>query len=190
MNKKLEESPGADGQERQPSPGERTAKAILACILWIKDLLGSFKISRPRARVISHRGKKLPDESAIRFPKILLVEDDAQTAQAVIDIIRHHYVYGHVTISFASCFTEALSFFTSDVIPFVIMDSDLNDENGNGAVLTEKFLLLRPKTIILANSSSRSANARMIDLGARASVNKNYAQLQSWLVENDPTGNG
>ena len=176
--------------ERQSPPSERTAKAILACLTWVKELFSSFKGSRPTARVISHRGKKLPDEGAIRFSKILLVEDNPQTARAVIDIIGQHYRYGHVTISFASCFTAAVSFFTNDDIPLVIMDSDLNDENGNGIALTEKFLSHRPKTIILANSSSKTANARMIDLGARAGVYKSYAKLQSWFIENDPAGNG
>jgi CheY-like chemotaxis protein len=178
------------GGGRRSTAGVRVAKALLGVIGFGREVFSSFTVSRPTARVFSHRGRELKAGRQLRFSKILLVEDDAQTAQAFMDIIRHHYQFGHVTIALASTIEAAKSFFSHEVIDLVIMDSDLNDEEGDGLVLTEMFAAQRPDIVILANSSSKAANARMRDAGARASVGKSYKQMASWLRLNDPAGAG
>jgi CheY-like chemotaxis protein len=190
MEKKKDEEKQKHDRIRPATAGERAAKALLTVFDWGRDVLFTFRGVRPTAKVIAHRGLALPDTLQLRFPKILLVEDDAQAAQFFIDVIRDHYKFGQVTIFFASCFTTAWSFFTSENIQLVILDADLNDESGDGIVLTEKFICQRPGIIILANSSSKTANARMLSCGAHESINKSFAQLQSWLTANDPAGEG
>jgi CheY-like chemotaxis protein len=181
---------GNGGGGRRSTAGVRAAKALLGVIGFGREVFSSFTVSRPTARVFSHHGRELEAGRQLRFSRILLVEDDAQTAQAFMDIIRHHYQFGHVTIALASTIEAAKSFFSHEAIDLVIMDSDLNDEQGDGLVLTEMFVTQRSDIVILANSSSKAANVRMRDAGALGSVGKSYKQMASWLRLNDPAGAG
>lgn len=169
--------------------GDRAAHMILALTGWVKDLLASFKVARPGAQVIHHRGRALVSAGNVRFARILLVEDNVQTGTSIIATLKHFYTFGDVTIYFATCFQSALAFFVHEDIQMVIMDSDLHDEQGDGFVLTERFIVQKPGVTILANSSNRKANMKMVSGGARASIGKSNEKLQSWLLANDRAGN-
>lgn len=170
------------------TPSERVAKVVLAGIGWVRELLTTFRTARPTGQVIHHHGHALPAGKEVRFSKILVVEDNSQTALAVADIIRKHYAYGEIGIYLAHCFQTAASFFSAHDIGLVIMDSDLNDERGDGMALTAKFHAEKPQVVILANSSSRISNMKLESCGASGSVSKNHKQLLTWLQENDRTG--
>jgi CheY-like chemotaxis protein len=169
--------------------GERAVHMILAAMTWVKDLLASFKGVRPVAQVIHHQGRALATADNVRFARILVVEDNVQTAKSIADTLGHYYTFGDVTIYIATCFQSALSFFGHEDIQLVIMDSDLHDELGDGFALLEKFVIQKPGVVILANSSSRMANMKMVSGGARAGIGKSYEKLQSWLLANDRAGN-
>jgi CheY-like chemotaxis protein len=171
-----------------PTPGERAVKAVLAVIDSFKALLASFRTARLTAQVIHHRGSPLTSTDRLAFTRILVVEDNVQTALAIVDTIKQCYAFGRVSIYLATCFRTALSFFGDEDIQLVIMDSDLHDEQGDGVGLTKEFIAQKPEVIILANSSSRMANMKMETCGARESISKNVANLRSWLQDNDPAG--
>ena len=172
-----------------PTAGERAARAVMAAIGSVKDLLASFRTARPVAQVIHHTGRALLSAGHVQFAGILLVEDNVQTAKTIIDTLIHYYAFGDVTIYFATCFQSALAYFEHEDIQMVIMDSDLHDEHGDGFVLTERFIAQKPWVIILANSSSRMASMKMVSAGARVGIGKSNEKLRSWLQANDPAGN-
>jgi hypothetical protein len=171
-----------------PTAGERAAKAVLTVIDSFKALLASFRIARPGAQVIHHQGRPLTSTGRLAFTRILVVEDNVQSARSTVDTIKNYYAFGELSMYLATCFRTAQSFFSEKDIQLVIMDSDLHDEQGDGIVLTENFIAQNPGVIILANSSSRMANMKMESRGARKSISKNVANLRSWLQANDPAG--
>jgi CheY-like chemotaxis protein len=171
-----------------PTAGERAAKAVLAAIDSFKALLASFRTARPGAQVMQHHGSPLTSTDRLAFTRILVVEDNVQSARSTVDTIKNYYAFGEVSIYLATCFRTALSFYSEKDIQLVIMDSDLHDEQGDGIVLTKKFIAQNPRVVILANSSSRMANMKMESRGARESISKNLANLRSWLQANDPAG--
>jgi len=171
-----------------PTAGERAAKAVLALIDSFKALLASFRTARPDAQVIHHHGSPLTSTDRLAFAGILVVEDNIHDARSIVDAIRNYYTFGEASIYLATCFRTAQSFFSEKDIQLVIMDSDLHDEQGDGIVLTENFIARNPGIVILANSSSRMANMKMENRGARESITKNVANLRSWLQANDPAG--
>ena len=172
-----------------PTAGERAAKVVMAVIASVKNLLASFRTARPGAQVIHHKGRALLSARNVQFAGILLVEDNVQTAKSIIDTLIHYYAYGDVTIYFATCFQSALAFFGHEDIQMVIMDSDLHDEHGDGFALTARFVAQKPGIVILANSSSRMANMKMVSAGARVGIGKSNEKLRSWLQANDRAGN-
>jgi len=172
-----------------PTAGERAAKTVMAVIGSVKELLASFRRARPGAQVIHHKGRDLLSADSVQFARILLAEDNVQTAQSIIDTLRDYYTFGDVTIYFATCFQSALAFFEHEDIQMVIMDSDLHDDHGDGFVLTKRFVIQQPGIIILANSSSKMANMKMVSAGARAGIGKSNEKLRSWLLANDRAGN-
>jgi CheY-like chemotaxis protein len=171
-----------------PTAGERAAKAVMAAIGSVKELLASFRRARLGAQVIHHHGTALVSVGQVAFTRILVVEDNAQTARSIVYTIKQYYTFGEVSICLATCFRTALSFFAVQDIQLVIMDSDLHDEQGDGIALTEKFVVQKPGVVILANSSSRMANMKMESCGASESISKKEAKLRSWLLANDPVG--
>ena len=70
----------------------------------------------------------------------------------------------------------------------MIMDADLDDEDGDGTILTRKFLGERPDITILANSSSKISNLKLTGLGAIETLGKSTKKLKGWLTRYDPTG--
>ena len=190
MGKKEDPSLKYQSSGQHPTPGERAARALLSSVGWMKACLSSFRIKHPEGRIIRHGGRSLPAGVMIRFTRILIVEDDPQTAQTFADAIRQFYLYGDVSIFLAYGFNAAVSFFKNEDIKLVIMDSELNDEAGDGILLTRKFVTEKPDTVILANSSSKISNLRMESHGAADSIGKNQAQLHAWLDEHDGAGAG
>jgi hypothetical protein len=81
-----------------------------------------------------------------------------------------------------------LTFFVNEDVNLVIMDADLDDDDGDGAMLTQNFLKERPDLKILANSSSRISNLKLTGLGALEILGKQPEKLKMWLLTNDPTG--
>ena len=83
---------------------------------------------------------------------------------------------------------EALENYQQNQIDLVIMDVDLDDDEGDGVILTQKFLTEQPDLVILANSSKRISNMKLKGLGAIESLGKKTEKLKIWLLNNDPVG--
>jgi len=169
-------------------PSERTALFILGIVGFIKGILTSSATVIPRGRVLQHQGNYLSAEQEIRYPRILLVEDNPNIAREFLEVIKNYYVFGSVKILVAYAYDAAVTFFDNEDINLVIMDADLEDQEGDGAALTRKFLDERPETIILANSSSRISNMKLTGFGAIASLEKSTEKFKGWLLLNDPAG--
>lgn len=169
-------------------PGERAALFILGVSGWIKDLFASSTTIIPRGQVIQHHGDYLSAGKEVRYPRILLVEDNPNLAREFIDAIKNYYVYGSVILLVAYAYDAAVTFFDNEDINLVIMDADLDDKDGDGAKLIRKFLGEKPEIVILANSSSRISSMKLTGFGAVASLDKSTAKLKEWLRLHDPTG--
>ena len=70
----------------------------------------------------------------------------------------------------------------------MVQEADLDDEDGNGATLTQQFLSQKPYLAILANSSSKISNLKLTGFGAIETLGKNPEKLKSWLLLHDPAG--
>ncbi|MDX1775567.1 MAG: response regulator [Desulfobulbales bacterium] len=169
-------------------PSERTARFVLGIITWIKDIFKAPVTYIPRGQVVQHQGKYLAAGKAVRYPHILLVEDNPHTVEEFIGAIKNYYACGSVKILIAYAYDAAVTFFHKENPDLVIMDADLDDEEGDGATLTRKFLGERPEIIILANSSSKISNLRLTGCGAVETLGKSTEKLKSWLMVNDPAG--
>ena len=168
-------------------PSERTALFILSIIGWWRDIVG-IKGTLPHGQAFQHHGKELESGKTLCFPTILLVEDNPAIAAKFLDIIRNHYVFGKVQILVAHTYKSAVTFFENEEVELVIMDADLDDEDGDGETLTRKFFGEKPGIIILANSSSRFSNLKLTSLGANDTLGKNTEKMKSWFLRHDPTG--
>jgi CheY-like chemotaxis protein len=169
-------------------PSERTARFILGVLSWIKDIFTSSTTIIPRGQMVQHEGEYLSAGKEIRYPLILLVEDNPHIAQEFTDAIKKYYLFGTVRIHVAYAYDAAVTFFDNEEVNLVIMDADLDDADGDGATLTRKFLRERPEMSILANSSSRISNLKLTGFGAIASLEKSTEKLKDWLLLNDPRG--
>jgi len=181
-------SPSDDN--RRVRPNERTVRFLVKIIDWIKDIISSTGATRPQGQVIELRGKKLPPGKAIRFAKILLVEDNPDVAADFIETLRHYYMFGGVMLHVAYGYDAALSFFNTADISLVIMDADLDDEQGDGVGLTQCFTEQKQNVTILANSSSALSNMKLTGSGAMEVLGKDPKRLRLWLQTNDPFGAG
>ncbi len=175
-----------DRKYRKPS--ERTAQFILGIWDWFHDIFTSTSTVVPHGYVTQHTGDHLPAGSVLQYPNILLVEDNPHTAEDFIAAIKSFYVFGSVNIFVAHTFVSAVTFFDNEEINLVIMDADLDDEDGDGSVLIQKFLGEQPKIPILANSSRRISNLKLTGLGAIEILNKSREKLTNWLLLHDPAG--
>ena len=173
---------------KSQKPSERTARFILGILSWFRDIFKSTTINIPRGQVFQHQGDYLAAGKALRYPRILLVEDNPHTAQEFIKTIQNYYIFGSVKIFVAYAYDAAVTFFHNEDLDLVIMDADLDDEDGDGATLTQKFLGERPEMKILANSSSRISNLKLTGFGAIDTLGKSTEKLKIWLLANDPTG--
>jgi len=171
-------------------PSERAAGVVLSIFAWLKCILGSTSSVIPRGWTSEHRGRELPPGKTLRYPSILLVEDNPHAAEDFLVAIKGYYVYGSVMIFIAHAYDAALTFFDEEDIGLVIMDSDLDDDDGDGADLIRRFLNLKPHLPILANSSSKLSNLKLTNLGAVGIIGKNCEKLAEWLRMHDPAGAG
>jgi CheY-like chemotaxis protein len=169
-------------------PSERTALFILGILGGLKNLFASSTTIIPRGHVFQHQGNYLSAGKEIRYPRILLVEDNPNIAREFVETIKKYYVFGSVKILVAYAYDAAVTFFDNEDIKLVIMDADLDDKDGDGARLIRKFLGEKPEIAILANSSSRISSMKLTGFGAVASLGKSRAKLTDWLLLNDPTG--
>ena len=177
-----------DKDRKYKRPSERAALFILGIIGFFKHMFTSPANFIPRGRALQHRGHDLPDGKAIRYPHILLVEDNPDTAREFIAVIENYYVFGSVSIFVAHAFDAALTFFANEDINLVIMDADLDDDDGDGVILTRKFLSEKPDLKILANSSRGISNLKLTGFGAIETLGKRKEKLKIWLSVNDPIG--
>jgi CheY-like chemotaxis protein len=187
MSKEVQAPRNIDKKYQRPS--ERTAHFILAILGFFKDIFSSSTTIFPRGHVFQHQGDYLSAGKEIRYPLILLVEDNPNIAREFIEAIKNYYVFGSVKIHAAYAYDAAVTFFDNEDIKLVIMDADLDDEDGDGATLIRKFLGERPEITILANSSSKISNLKLTGSGAIATLEKSTKKLKGWLLLNDPTGN-
>jgi CheY-like chemotaxis protein len=183
-----EVQPPYDNSRKYTRPSERTTLFILGIVGFIKGIFASSATVIPRGRVFHHQGNYLSAGKEIRYPRILLVEDNPDIAQDFIEVIKNYYVFGSVKILVAYAYDAAVTFFDNEDINLVIMDADLDDQEGDGASLIRKFLGERPETPILANSSSRISNMKLTGFGAIGSLEKSTEKFKGWLLLNDPAG--
>ena len=170
-------------------PSERTALFILSIVGWFRDIIG-YKGELPHGQAFQHCGKVLPPGKTLRYPSILIVEDNPGIAAGFIEAIRNYYTYGTVQILVAHTYASAVTFFENETVELVIMDADLDDQHGDGTTLTLKFIGERPEITILANSSSKISNLKLTGFGARETLGKNSEKLKNWLLTHDPAGQG
>ena len=188
MKMSKEVQPPNGNRRKYTRPSERTALFILGIVGFIKGIFASSAIVMPRGRVFQHQGNYLSAGKELRYPRILLVEDNPDIAQDFIEVIKNYYVFGSVKILIAYAYDAAVTFFDNEDINLVIMDADLDDQEGDGASLIRKFLGERPETPILANSSSRISNMKLTGFGAIGSLEKSTEKFKGWLLLNDPAG--
>ena len=169
-------------------PSERAARFILGVIGFFKDMFTSPATFIPRGKALQHHGHDLPAGKAIHYSHILLVEDNPDTAREFIEVIENYYVFGAVRIFVAHAYDTALTFFANEDINLVIMDADLDDDDGDGVILTRKFLSEKPDLKILANSSRGISNLKLTGFGAIETLGKKTDKLKIWLAVNDPIG--
>ena len=186
MSKEIQTDCNTDRKYQRPS--ERAAHFILAILGFFKDIFASSSTIVPRGQVFDHQGDYLSTGKEIRYPLILLVEDNPNISREFIEAIKNYYVFGSVKILAAYAYDAAVTFFDNEEINLVIMDADLDDEDGDGTILTRKFLGERPDITILANSSSKFSNLKLTGLGAIETLEKSTKKLKGWLTRHDPTG--
>ena len=171
-------------------PSERAAGFVLGIFGWIKHIIGSTGVVIPPGRVIEHHGRELAPGRVLRYPMILLVEDNPDTAEDFIRTITGYYSSGSVLIFLAHTHEAAIDFFENEEISLVIMDADLDDEDGDGVDLTRRFLARKPHLPVLTNSSRKISNLKLTGFGAVESIGKNPEKLRRWLLQHDPPGAG
>jgi len=190
MENRTTSNPPEGSTGRRMRPNEITVRFLVRIVDWIKDIVFSTGSVRPRGQVIELRGRNLPPGSDIRFAKILLVEDNPDIAADFIETLRQFYVFGDVVIHVAYGFETAGSFFSTEDIRLVIMDADLDDEEGEGVELTRRFCEQKQDVTVLANSSSAISNMKLSGFGAAEVLGKDPKRLRLWLQTNDPFGAG
>ena len=190
MENRTTSNPPEGSTGRRMRPNEITVRFLVRIVDWIKDIVFSTGSVRPRGQVIELRGRNLPPGSDIRFAKILLVEDNPDIAADFIETLRQFYVFGDVVVHVAYGFETAGSFFSTEDIRLVIMDADLDDEQGDGVELTRRFCEQKQGVTVLANSSSTISNMKLSGFGAVEVLGKDPKRLRLWLQTNDPFGAG
>lgn len=129
-------------------------------------------------------GETSPPKPAAKFDQILVVDDIPRYAQASLDAIRQFYHDSELTVHITHTFAAAISTFRQYDIKLVILDLDLDDFQGDGALLLKDFRSQKPGITVLANSSKQRYNDILLKGGAIAALAKDVKKLRKWLVEN------
>ena len=177
-----------NSKRKYQKPSERAALFILSIFGWVKYIIGSRSAVMPRGHAVKHHGRELPPGKSLQFSSILLVEDDPNIAMDFIAVIKQYYVCGSIMIFVAHAYDAAVTFFENEEVKLVIMDADLDDEDGDGVSLTRQFLAQKPYLVILANSSSKISNHKLTGFGAMETLGKNPERLKKWFLQHDPAG--
>lgn len=119
-----------------------------------------------------------------KFDQILIVDDIAQYARTALEVIGQFYQYSELTVHICHTFTAALTTFQQHKIKLIVLDLDLDDLEGDGALLLQNFRLQSPDIIVLANSSEQKYNDILVKGGANAVVGKSARSLHEWLTAN------
>ena len=127
---------------------------------------------------------RLPRRHPPKFDHILIVDDIPVYAQASLETIRQFYHNSELTVYISHSFAAALALFQQYDIKLVILDLDLDDLQGDGAMLLRNFRLQRPEITVLANSSERRYNELLLEGGAAAVLAKDINRLRQWLADN------
>lgn len=155
--------------------------------LWgpLVTLFASLAGGRPAGTVYHHVGQELPRGVVQKFKNILIVDDIQDHAQAALEVVVAHYRAGEIRVYLAHGYNAALTFFSEVAMDLVILDCDLVDEVGDGVGLATHFLAQKPNLTLLANSSCKSHNKKLLECGARYAVAKNTDLLHLWLAEHE-----
>ena len=151
----------------------------------IADILGSLWSKSLDHRLIHHQGKPLSGESKLRYGNVLIVEDVPKYSKIISSVIQEHYTDGDVYIHLAFNYTSASTLLSVENIDLVVMDFDLQDDAGDGALLTRRIVAEKPTVPVLANSYQDSFNRKLLGAGASAIIRKDAALLKNWLMQND-----
>jgi hypothetical protein len=177
-----------NGNYKYKKPSERAAGFVLGVFGWIKYIIGSTTTVIPRGYVVQHHGREMVPGKSLQYQSILLVEDDVNVANDFIEVIKDYYAYGSIMILVAHAYDAAQTFFKDEDVNLVVMDADLDDEEGDGATLTREFLSQKPDLAVLANSSSKISNHKLMGYGAIETLGKKPGKLKNWLLLHDPAG--
>lgn len=154
----------------------------------LKNFLLGFSPKSANERIdtkVEHiRGRFLKDCKPVVYNKILIVDDVPRYAEEALQTLREHFVFAELTVYLAYSYAAAERLFLKHDIKLVILDSDLDDDDGNGEMLAVSFLAKRPDLKILANSSRSKYNKKLLDVGASVAIDKNPKQLLHWLKVN------
>lgn len=140
--------------------------------------------SAPPSRTFHLHGQTPQGGSIPKFDQILIVDDVPRYAQTALDALRQFYQNADLTVHITHTFAEALATFQQNDIKLVILDLDLDDFQGDGAVLLAGFRARKPEITVLANSSKQRYNEILLKGGATAALCKDVRKLRRWLADN------
>ena len=148
---------------------------------WLNSLYGE----GPGFQVFCHPVLTPGQEWKAKFDTILIVEDLPRYIAEMHNILENHYADAKITVGIASCHSTALEIFKEYNFSLAILDFDLQDAEGDGLDLLEKFLLEKPNLPVLANSGKPKSNKQLMKHGALYITAKKKEQLSAWLKAND-----
>jgi len=137
----------------------------------------------PASHTVYLKGEPSAGGRIPRFDQVLIVDDIPHYAQNSLETLRQFYADADLTVHITHTYAEALTTFQQNDIKLVILDLDLDDLQGDGAALLEVFRSQRPEITVLANSSKRQSNGRLLKGGAKAALAKDVRKLRRWLAD-------
>lgn len=150
---------------------------------YLAEIMSSLHHTPPKSQIV-RLGQKQTNAKPPKFDHILLVDDIPRNTQTSLEIIRQNYLNNELTVHITHTFAEALAAFNVFNIKLVILDLDLNDMQGDGAVLLKEFREKKPEITVLANSSEPKYNDILVRGGANAVLAKDARKLKRWLAKN------
>jgi DNA-binding response OmpR family regulator len=146
--------------------------------------LFSLRQPPPAGRTVRLQGEPSAAGPPPKFDQILIVDDIPRYAQRSLETISQFYENAELTVHITHTFAEAKATFTQHDIDLVILDQDLNDFQGDGAILLQDFQSQKPGITVLANSSEQKYNKILLRGGAKVALAKDARALRRWLAVN------